>query len=73
MKRRDAGTGQYISEEEAKSKPRNTWVSESDNQIFLRRLYEDLLSQAGHAECEDFESIKVSNVTKIFKKFGLKL
>jgi len=29
-KRRDAGTGQYISEAKAKNMPKNQWVKETD-------------------------------------------
>ena len=73
-KRRDAGTGKYISQEEAKSRPSNTWVEEtmSDKQYILRSLYEALLARAGYAECEDFESVKVENITKVFQDAGLK-
>lgn len=73
-KRRDAGTGQYISDETAKSLPKNLWVEENDDrQVLLRNLYEALLARAGYAECEDFESIKVSNVKLTFEEFGLKI
>lgn len=71
-KRRDAGTGQYISEEEAKSRPANTWVAETSSaREVLKKVYEELLARAGYAECEDFESVKVENVNKVFRQFGL--
>lgn len=80
-KRRDAGTGQYISREEAAKKDKNTWVTEQDIkqkreeyiQLILKAIYEHLLAHAGYAECEDFESVKVENITKVFKEAGLKI
>lgn len=78
-KRRDAGTGQYISEEEAKSRPENTWVEEKGYgfpssprfQKYFKEVYDRLLAHAGYSECEDFESVKVVWITKVFKEAGL--
>lgn len=71
-KRRDAGTGQYISDETAKNQPNNTWVEETDNQIFLRRLYEDLMNKADYIGTNNVKSTTTEDIDRIFKKFGLK-
>lgn len=73
-KQRDAGTGLYISEEEAKTKPANTWVEETDNkQKFLRELYNNVMAYAGYSECEDFESVQVRWITQVFREAGLEI
>jgi hypothetical protein len=78
-KQRDAGTGKYISDEQAAIQDPATWIKEAKKvQRFtrdqlLKDLYGTLLVHAGHSECEDFESVKVENITKVFKDFGLKV
>jgi hypothetical protein len=77
-KQRDAGTGKYISEEQASTQDPNTWVKEArmvlkfSRDQLLKELHAEILSYAGHSECEDFESVKVENINKVFEKAGLR-
>jgi hypothetical protein len=68
MKRRDAGSGEYISPEQAETQDRNTWVAEDGKKKIklLRKVYKRL------EEIATEDVVTLAQVREVLKENGLK-
>ena len=74
MKRkRDAETGEFLSDEEAEQRPRNTWVEEEVKpslKTTLKVIFQELENQSTTPSGYTFSIIPISEIKTIFNSHG---
>lgn len=72
---RDALTGHYISEEEAFSRDKSTWVEETDfdRGAFLSQIYDELFGKSYSTGFSSEIIVSLRDIRNLFNKYGADL